>query len=227
MENLSANHALLGKVEYPLVRSKLRAWLVLEDLYSNIIEAAELGNRTDFVSSMYSYVSAALFIPTEDMQSYPWYEVTRAFRNIFAVNIPSFDFPLLRKKIQKEVNKKIEWEYPGRTWFVWLHLLSKEYGWDIEYIENLDLDDGVALLQEILLDAQLEKEWTWSISEIAYSSDPTTHTTKFIPLERPEWMKPTPKPAKKVKIKASELPVGLVLKWDTDTNEYTRPQRSN
>lgn len=224
MENLLTNHAQLGKVEYPLVKSKLRAWLVLEDFYGNIIEAAEKGNREEFVSSFYSYVSAALSIPTDELQLCPWYEVTRAFREIYSINVPSLDFPMLRRTMEKKESHKIEWEYPGRTWYIWLHLLSKEYGWDINYIENLLPDDGIALLQEILLDDQLEKEWQWSINEIAYSYDANSKTSKFIPLERPNWMKPIPKPIEKVRIKASELPAGIILKWDTDDNKYSRPQ---
>jgi hypothetical protein len=225
VENLSTSHARLGKVDYPLVRNKLRAWLVLEDFYTKIIEAAEKGNREEFVSSFYSYVSTAFSIPIEQLQSCPWYEVTRAFREIYLINIPSMDFPILRKKIQKETGKKIGWEYSGRTWYIWLHLISKEYGWDIDYVGNLDPDDGIALLQEILLDDQLEKEWQWSTTELAYSYDANTKTSKFIPLERPEWMQPnqTAK-VEKVKIRASEIPVGVVMKWDTDDHKYSRPQ---
>ena len=222
MENQFANHARLGNFKYPIIKAKLRAWLVLEDFYNNILRAADKGNREEFVSSFYSFISAALFISEKDLQSCPWYEVTRAFREIYTINRPSFDFPILHNIEHK--NKDAEWDYSGRDWFNWLHLLAKEYGWDIKYIENLDLDDGIALLQEILVNEQLEKEWQWSLFEGAYSTDPTTHITKFVPLERPNWMKPIPKPAKKMKIKASELPIGLILKWNTDTNEYTRPQ---
>jgi hypothetical protein len=62
------------------------------------------------------------------------------------------------------------------------------------------------------------------MNEIAYSYDANTKTSRFIPLERPEWMRPIPKPIEKIMVRASELPVGIVLKWDTDNNEYTRPQ---
>ena len=222
MENSSADHAHLGNYNYPLVRAKLRAWLVLEDIYSHIIEAAGKGNREDFVSSIYSYVSAALVIPEEELLSCPWYEISRAFRQIYVTNRPSFDFPILQGIESKE--SEIEWDYIGRDWYVWLHLLSKEYGWDVEYIENLDVDDGMALLEEILVDKQMEKEWQWSMSELAYSYNEHTKTSEFNPLERPMWMRGKVKPTKKVKVKASMLPVGIVLKWDTDTNEYTIPQ---
>jgi hypothetical protein len=222
VESPSANHARLGSISCPLVRAKLRAWLALEDLYSQIIEAAAGGNREKFVSSVYSYVSAATFVSREEMQAQPWYEVVRALKQIYRINMPTIDFPVLHDVEKKE--GKIEWDYVGRDWYNWLNLLAGKYGWEIEYIANLDVDDGIGLLQEILLDKQLQKEFQWSMSEVAYSYNNTTKITKFIPLERPEWMKPKQKPVKKIKIKVSELPIGLVLKWNTDTNEYTRPQ---
>jgi hypothetical protein len=222
VDNSSANYAHLGNCDYPLVRAKLRAWLVLEDFYNKILEAAGKGNREEFVSSIYSYVSAAFIIPKEDIYSCPWYEVTRAFRQIYETNRPSFDFPILQGVEDKE--NDIDWDYIGRDWFVWLHLLAGKYGWNVEYIENLDVDDGLALIEEIMVDKQMEKEWQWSMSEIAYPYNEQTKKSIFHPLERPAWMRGKPKPAKKVKIKASMLPVGTVLKWDTDKNEYTRPQ---
>lgn len=226
MENLLANHALLGNIEYPLVRSKLRVWLALEDLYADIIEAAEHGDREKFVSSMYSYVSAAFHVPIEQLELCFWNEVTRAFREAYNINRPALDFPMLRAKIHslKQDATKNGWEYEGRMWYIWLHLLSKAYGWTIRYIENLSIDDGIALLQEILIDDQLAKEWEWGMSQNAYSYDEHTKTSKFNPLKRPDWMQEVPKEIKKVKIRASDLPVGMILKWDTDTNVYTKSQ---
>jgi hypothetical protein len=224
VENLPANHALLGNIEYPLVRSKLRAWLALEEIYTGIIEATEIGNRDEFVSSLYSYVSVAFSIPIEKLQLCPWYEITRAFKEMYQINIPSLDFPMIRKRMQKETNEKVGWEYPGRTWYIWLHLFAGKYSWNVNYIEHLDIDDAIALLQEILVDDQQNKEWQWGMFEGAYKYNEQTRTSTFIPLERPEWMKPIPKPAKKVMVRKSELPVGLILKWDTDDHKYTRPQ---
>ena len=151
--------------------------------------STEVGNRDGLVSSLYSYVSTAFSVSTEELQLLPWYEITRAFKEIYQINIPSINFPMLRKRIKKETNEEIGWEYPGRTWYVWLHLLANEYGWNINYIEHLDIDDGIALLQEILVNDQLNKEWEWSRSEFAYSYNQNTKTSKFIPLERPEWMR--------------------------------------
>lgn len=224
MESLSANHALLGNVECPVVRSKLRAWLALEEFYTGIVKAAEMGNREDLVSSLYSYVSTAFSISIDYLHTFPWYEITRAFKEVYQINVPSLDFPMIRKRIQKETNEKAGWEYPGRTWYIWLHLLAGAYSWSVNYIEHLDIDDAIALLQEILVDDQLDKEWEWSLFEGAYKYNEQTKTSKFMPLDRPEWMKSIPKPVKNIRIRASQIPAGLILKWNTDDRKLTRPQ---
>ena len=222
MEQSSSSHALLGKVEYPLVQSRLRAWLELEEIYADIVEAAASRDRERFVSSLYSYVSVAFSVPIETLQECPWYEITRAITKMFNLNHPSFEFPMLFRKTKEKINHKITeegWEYPGRTWYIWLHALAKEYGWSIEYIENLHLDDGIALLEEILLDGQFEREFQWSMSQNAYSYDENTKQSKFNALDRPEWMRPVPKPEVKVQMKKSDLPAGVVLRWDRDEPE--------
>jgi hypothetical protein len=223
--DLLPNHARLGEIDYPLVQARLRAWLVLEDFYSNVLRAAELGNREEFTSSLFSYVSAALSVSIETIKDLPWYEVTRIFGVIYDINLPSKKFPMMKKHVKKKHAAEAPgWDYLGRSWYVWLHLLSHEFGWCIEYIENMSIDDGIALLQETLVNDQLQKEWEWGMSQNAFSYDEITKTSKFIPLERPEWMQPSPKPVEKIRIRASQLPVGLILKWDTDTNEYTKSQ---
>lgn len=225
MENQLANRAHLGNYDYPLVKSKLREWLALEDLYTEIIEAAEEGDRERFVSYLYSYISAAFRIPLEEVKSFPWYEIAGAFTENHNINRPSIDFPILKKVKEKQQMTKNGWEYPERMWYLWLHSLAKTYHWDIEYIANLDIEYGIALWQEIMVDEQQDREWQWGMSEIAYYPDTKDGPTKFHPLDRPEWMKPTSDgKIKKVKIKASMLPVGMVLKWDTDKNEYTKSQ---
>lgn len=224
MEDQFSNHARIGDIDYPLIRSKLRVWLELDSIFADIVEAARFGNRENFVSSVYSYISAALSIPRGELEEHPWFEITRALREIYTINKLSINFPILRPSPKEHSSTKEGWEYPGRTWYSWINKLAKSYGWTVEYIENLDIDVAVALLQEIAVDDQLNKEFSWSLSEIAYPFDPTSKKSKFTPMDRPHWMKPIPKPVQKVKIRSSELPVGIVLKWNTDTNEYIKPQ---
>ncbi len=223
MEDQLANHARIGDIDYPLVRSKLKAWFALDNIFADIVEAAKLGNRENFVSSLYSYVSVAFSIPTEKLQECPWHEMTRAFREAYTVNRPTINLPMLRPRPESHYSStKDGWDYPERPWYTWINMLAKNYGWSIEYIENLDVDIALSLLQEIAIDNQLDREFMWGLSEISYQYDEVSKKSKFVPMERPHWMKPIPKPIQKVKIRASELPVGIVLKWNTDTNEYIK-----
>lgn len=225
MEDRLADYARIGDIDYPLVRCKLKAWFALDNIFADTVEAAEFGNRENLVSSLYSYVSAAFSIPIKELQECPWYEITRAFREAYAINRPTINLPMLRPAPKTSHSSTKEgWDYPERLWYIWINMLAKAYGWNIEYIENLDVDIALALLQEIAVDDQLEKEFFWGLSETSYSYDEVSKRSKFVPMDRPHWMKPTPKPIQKVKIKASELPVGIVLKWNTDTNEYTKSQ---
>jgi hypothetical protein len=211
----------LGEFVYPLVRHKLRVWLVLEEHYTDLIQAAGKGDREKFCTSLYAYISAAFGYIEKEL---PWYELIRAFTSDHNHNRPSFDFPVLHTFKEKKKDTENGWEYTGRTWFMWLHQLAKEYNWDVEYIANLDLDYAIALLQETLVDAQLKKEWEWGLSPNCFSFEQSTQKSKFMPLDRPAWMLGVPKPIEKVRFKASEMPIGLVLRWDTSQNAYTKSQ---
>jgi hypothetical protein len=105
----------------------------------------------------------------------------------------------------KSKSGETDWEYPGRTWFIWVHTLSKMYSWSIEYISELDFDYAIALLHEIISDEYYAREWQWGLSEIAYSYDTNTKSSKYKALPKPEWMKvrATQTELPKVKIKKS------------------------
>jgi hypothetical protein len=191
---------LNGK-EYTVHRATLKLWLYLEEQKEQIKIAAENGQREKLESSFNAYISAVLDTEIEDL---PWYEVVNAFSAISNLNKPSFDFPFLRSAIEET---RIEWDYDGRTWYIWLHLLSSK-GWSIEYISNLEIDDAIGLAQEIAIDKQLELEAKWAMSQNAYNAD-----GKFQPLKRPAWMK---KPLEIVKIPKKMMPVGLVINFAKD-----------
>lgn len=214
----------LGEFTYPLAHHKLKVWLILEDLYLRIREAAESGNGAEFVDFIYSYLSAAFSIRVVDLEVCAWHDLIKAFTADHNHNRPNIDFPVLRLAKEKQKSTENGWEYSERNWFMWLHLLAKVYGWSIEYIANLEVNNAIALLQEILVEDQLDREFQWSMSEIAYPYNENTKKSKFQPLDRPEWMQPVPKEVKTVKIRTSDLPVGLVLRWDKDKNAYTKSQ---
>ena len=207
----------LGDTDYTPTRSGLKKWLELENLKAKIFDAA--GSSLEFAQGIINYLSVALCIPTEKLEEVAWYEIAEAYATINEINNLKFKFPLLKEPSSKE---KYPWEYDGRSWYLWANILAKAYGWSLEYIAELDPDDGVALLQEILTDDQLEKEWQWSLSEIAYPYNPDTKKSEFKNLPRPVWMqKEIRKPVKQIKIPASMLPVGIVRHFKMDGSSET------
>lgn len=194
---------------YQFERLKLRNWLKLNDLYGKILSAVDVDELVDYIDK---YISTAL--GGFNIEETPWMETAYIMQEIQKANLPTLDFPSLKGKLPKK-ESKIVWDYDGRTWYIWLHAFSKEYGWSPEYIAEMDVDDAFGLMQEILIDDQLEREWDWQLSEIAYPYDKSTKKSKFKPLERPFWMKKVPmvENITKVKIDKRYIPVGNVVSY--------------
>jgi hypothetical protein len=152
-----------------------------------------------------SYVSAA-----SDVKYIPgtWFDDLDNFEKAVTVNLPTLKFALLNSR---EKSEKLPWEYEGRTWYYWLNLFSRAYGWSRQYIAMLDIDTAIGLLQELLIEEQLRHEWDWSLSEIAYPYDEKSKKSKFHELPRPDWMKKIAPPPKKVMIRVDMIPVGNVI----------------
>jgi len=217
----SSNHVRIGKTDYPVTRFKLRAWLQLEDLRIEILDAAKQGDRGRFVLSLYSYVSAAFSIPITDLEQCHWSEITRAYTSVNNENAPNLNIPLIKPTDRKFDSSKVGWDYPGRSWFLWANLFANAYGWTLEYIAELDVSDSFSLMQELLVNEQLDKEWQWALSENAFSYDAVTKKSKFNPMKRPYWMQTIAEKNKfsdipNVKYRSSEMPVGIVMRWDSD-----------
>lgn len=216
MANPSSITLTLGEKEYTVKRATLRHWLELEDIKDNIKKAVEVGNSCDISSHIYAFISTALRIE-EDLSSLPWQEVSLAFGSLYQLNTPKHDFPLLRAKIEDKV---VAWDYEGRSWYMWLHLFSSSYGWSSEYVGELDVDDAIALSQEIIVEEQLSKEWEWALSDRAVTYDKASKKSRFTPLERPEWMRMV-KDFKLPVVKMPKflLPVGNVVSYRKDEND--------
>lgn len=205
----SSTVVLSGK-SYEVDRAKLRLWLQLEDIREKIARAADKQDRSELSNSIYSYLSVALSI-TLDFASLPWTEIIEAYVELISLNRPERKFPLL--EIASARREEVSWNYEGRTWYSWSHMLAGSYGWTIEYISEMDIDDAIAHLQEILTTEQLEREWQWLMSSKSVIYD-KRGKGKFQELERPEWMSVPKKPVTEgPKIKRSVLPVGNVVRW--------------
>jgi hypothetical protein len=100
-------------------------------------------------------------------------------------------------------------------------MLSEAYSWSLEYVAELDIDDAIALLQEIATSEQTQREWEWMLSENSISYDKRSGKGSFQKLRRPDWMDRKKAPEKKrhtlgdkIPMKKSMMPVGNVVKWN-------------
>jgi hypothetical protein len=199
----------VGQARVTFERSHLHSWTQLEEIRSNILEAARKKDLQKVNDLVISYILTASKSKEVDWDEQPWYMTLTAYEMAFKVNMPTMSFPIL--KVKSKENKKQPWEYPGRNWYYWLNTLCKVYGWSKEQVENLEIDDGIGLLQEILIDEQMQKEWEWGISEVSHGYNADTKKSEFHELPRPEWMKDiTPATPKRFKMLKSMLPAGIV-----------------
>lgn len=198
-------------------RVKFRRWAELEDLREQFSRAAGEGAE-DFPKKFFAYLTAALDIKEDELAGLPWTTCVDLFYAIYLANLPSPTLPLITS-VPKESKKatKLEWDYPGRLWYFYAHLIAGAYGWTLDYIAELETDEALALVQEILTEEQLEKEFTWGLSEIAYSYNKATKSSSLRPLPRPAWMLPAFKDIKPMKIARDMLPQGLVLDAGNNT----------
>jgi len=214
----------LGK-DFHLSRPKLKDWFSLEDIRTNIYKTAEAQDIDKFSENVCSYVSAVIGISLDDVLDAPGYEVIEAYLISVDVNSPKIELPLLKSA---EKSKETPWDYEHRSWYLWSHKFASNYGWTLDYIAEMDVDDALALMQEIIVEDQLDREWNWSLSEIAYPYNAQTKKTEFKALPRPDWMsydeKKTRQALRKVKIHKSMMPAGIIK---THENKNITSKESN
>lgn len=180
-----------------------RTYLELESLKKQFSEATETGEFPEKIFAFLSVASASF-----DRKE-PWQNTVFSFLKTVRDSQPNPNLPLI-KDSPKEKSKDAPWEYEGRSWAYWSHLLAKAYGWTLEYIGNLEFNDALARVQEILTDEQLDREFQYQLSEIAYPYNKSTKKQHFKPMPRPYWMKASVQPVKAVKFRRDDLPMGLV-----------------
>jgi hypothetical protein len=187
-------------------RPKFGKFLKLEDIKYKIFQAAKRKEET-FPDLVVSYISAAFLIPSSIIEKFSWEVTFSLFLLGVTKSVPNADLPLL--KPSKKKDEKAEWDYEGRMKYLNVHIISSAYGWTIEYVNKLDIDTALALIQEILTDEQLDREFLWSMSENSYIYNPKTKSGKANPLERPYFMMTQVKDPKVEKIPAGMLPAGV------------------
>ena len=204
----------LGEVTYTVTKLGLRAWLELEDANKKTIDYMKGKSMAEAAASICSYLSIITKLDVDELKTFFWLDIANAYITILLASIPSIDFPLLKGKTENI--EPISWDYEGRTWYMWSHILASKYGWTLEYIADMYFEDAIALIQETLLEEQLQKEWEWGLTEIAYPNNKITKKREFKALPRPSWMvgmRRMTKPIETAKIPVSMIPQGIVLQW--------------
>lgn len=199
--------------EYDVARAHFRKWFELEQIRKLLREAAESGETYTVGEIICAYLSAASGEDAELFLSAVWYEVMDAFMDIVEMNVPTMPFPIFENTVSTS-DKKEPWDYENRSWYEWLHLIASVYGWSIEYISELEIEDGIGLMQEILVEDQLQREFEWGMSEMAWEYIPSTKNSRLRPLPRPRWMIPKAPEPKMIKIRKDLLPIGNVVVLD-------------
>ena len=210
-----SSNVTIGENDYEISRLRLKEWLYLEEAKLAIKDAIDKKDRDVLVASIFKYLSIAFSDCGIVWDTLPWLDVYVAFVSAQEVNQLQVRLPMLI--IQSKNDKKQPWEYSGRMWYRWAHIFASQYGWDMNKIATLEPDDAVSLLQEIIVDEQLDREWEWSLTEIAYPYNENSKKSEFQPLERPEWMVvKTPTEIKKIRIRKDMLPIGNVIRLGED-----------
>ena len=189
-------------------------FLRLEEIKYNIIKAAKR-KEEQFPELVISYLSAAFLFPRIIFKNLRWDLSLLLFSLASNKSSPTIGLPLLKPSKQKE--KKEAWDYEGRGYALYIHLIARAYGWTEKEVCNLKIDTALALVQEIITDEQLDREFLWGMSEKSYSYNAKTKTGKAIPLDRPYFMKEEVKPPVKTKILKSMLPQGAGTYAPTET----------
>ncbi len=191
---------------------KFKEWIELEDRRIEIDRASDR-STDEFPKFVVRFLSDALKVPRWVWARLPWTEVWAAYLGV-SVSLSFKDYlPIVSLPTDEKFTKPV-WDYPNRNWYFYANLIAHTYGWTLKEIANLSIFEGMACVQEILLNDQMEREFQWGMSEASVSYDEKTKTSKPNPLPRPYWMKQAkpdePPPIPRFKIPARLMPMGVV-----------------
>lgn len=190
---------------------KFGDFLRLEKCKENITESIKTLNRKTFLKTIQTIIDLQLgrevFLDaySPDVVLYTVFEILNG-------NRLETELQFLKPPPDDGKESKTEiWHYPGRFYSQLIHILANNYHWELDKILQSDLNQLLFFIQEILVDAQMEREWTYGLSELAYKYNEGTKKSEFVPLMRPHWMDEKLKAGlpEKVRIPRSLLPYGV------------------
>lgn len=195
-----------------------KTWILLEDKKERILESAK-NKQADFPDHLFGYISLATGVTQVWYRRADWIRVVLLFYACLSKS-PQVKLPITSPTDTKSKNDP--WTYPSRHWYLYSHIIAQAYGWTLKEISRLKVFDALAIIQEIMTDKQLEREFQYGLSEIAYPYNSQTKKSIFKPLDRPDWMRPTisHQDIPRFEIPKSFLPEGVVLMDNVLPDEY-------
>lgn len=189
-------------------RGRLGAHLLLGGLLDQCQEAVEARENEEVARVLHAYLAVAIGKKDQEAQEdLRFLEFGTAIIKLRELNRLHF-YPPFMESEGTETDPP-PWSYEGRGITIWVHRLASTYGWSREEILDLVPEEAVVYLQEIMLDAQFQKEWEWSLSPRSQAYNKVTKQTHHQPLPRPGWM--TKREPQIVSIPVSALPMGVVI----------------
>lgn len=206
-----------------LRKPRFRKWAEQEDIKYEVIRAAEQG-ASEFPELFHRYISAALMVRPSNFDTIFWKDEALAFFDIHRVSVVDTSLPIISRSVPGGTEGKEPWDYSGRLWYFYSHIIASAYGWTMRVIAGLKVIDALAYIQEILTDKQLRNEFLHGLSERSYTYDKMTKKSRRITLPRPYWMAKKSKTDEEIKIRIPKdlLPMGVIEKIHDKTKE-TKP----
>ena len=197
----------VGKETLVVEQAHLKTWLLSSEIYSRFRKALTDKSFTIVPMLVTEYLTLTTGLDRNFWDKQSWLDTVSALDQIVMLNVPTISASILSSKDEA---KEQPWDYPQRLWYLWANAFAHAYGWELYEIEHLSIDDAIGLFQEIEFDQQMEKEFYYGLSEVAYPYNKSTKKSIFKPMPRPDWMLPASKGIPKVMLDKSMLPMGQV-----------------
>jgi hypothetical protein len=201
----------LGGREWIINRARLGGFIRLQQAREDLYKGADEADNGLITNALYDFLRVALpDLKITDFHSAPWFEVFGVYLTIERINtIPDqVEYAILR--FAQASKRGVPWDNPMRSTILWVHIIARAYGWSKEQIENLWPEEAVALVQEIMVDDQYEKEFFHSLSQVSYQYNKATKKSNYVPLKRPLWMTARRKKDIITLMRRDLLPVGKI-----------------
>lgn len=206
-----------------LEKPKLKHWAILEEIAETVQEATDGNGKARCILQ---YLSVAFDKPVEFFEKSYWVMVLNLYQEVQYETSPKINFPFLRayKEDEKKDGKvTTKLNYPGHFWYHLANFFANKYGWSLEYIASLEVDDAFGLMQEYELRDHLDKEFLWELSERSSGYDKATKQAKHIPFPKPTWLEQKIEIIKPVRVNKAHLPMGLVVDLNSEQNANIKP----